>query len=272
MTTLSPLQELLTRVGLKSDEAQIYLELLHNGSRPAGRLATGLSLKRGYTYNLIEGLVSRGIVTEHEVRGVRYFSASGPHVLLQELAARLKTLTNLAEEFSQALPAIEALTGNSKGGVPRVQLYRGVDGIKAVYQDTIKVQNETIYAIADFETTFPEKKSAELYKWMWDYSKRRAAKEISYHGILNRSPKSDLAYKRRTQERRKLKMMSGCPLTVEINIYGSSVAITSTANDMSGIIIRDLLISSSLKMIHQALWSNLPNYRMVRKGSDFAEE
>ena len=81
-------------------------------------------------------------------------------------------------------------------------------------------------------------------------------------GIVNKSATSDLAYRRRIKQKRKMKMLQDVGLSVEMNIYGDKVAIVSSSRDMVGIIIEDAPIAETLRNFHQTVWGKLPDYSL----------
>lgn len=158
------------------------------------------------------------------------------------------------------LPLLKAL-GSPLAVPPKVRLFHGVDGIKEIYNDTVRHAEGVIRAVGDFAHYFPKEASPELNDWMWRYCARRAAKGIWYVGIVNKSPDSDLAFHKRREQKRRLKMLTGIDLPVELNIYGDRVALISSSRDMVGLIIEDRPIAETLRNFHQAVWGMLPGYR-----------
>jgi sugar-specific transcriptional regulator TrmB len=261
MKTSSPFPEIFAAVGLTDDASKIYLLLLEHVGLPAGRIAQLSTFKRGYTYNLLHELVEQGFAHESQEKGVKRYRAASPLVIKGKLENKVDQFANLLNKSSEIIPLLLQRAQRSSS-VPRIQLFRGSEGVKSVYEDTLNCQSGKIYAVADFATTFPQKKSDELHKWMWRYSSRRADKDIWYYGLVNRSPESDQAYEKRKAQKRKMKMLVNVPISVEINIYDDKVAICSTAEEMMGVIIQSTEIAESAKLLHQALWAVMGSYRV----------
>ncbi|MSR87168.1 hypothetical protein EXS70_03290 [Candidatus Peribacteria bacterium] len=246
--------------GFTPEESAVYLVSLELGAQPASVIAKKAKLKRGQTYNVLSQLKDKGIVQEFTKDGVRQFTGQSPSTLLSLLAAREEDLAVQKQKILQLMPFLEKLR-NPLIVQPKVRFYQGVSGLKEVYNDTIKVPDQVVYAVCDFEHTFPAEHSKELHNWLWQYTDRRAAQNVTFHGIVNKSKESDLAYKWRRKQKRKMKMLKNVYLPVELMIYGDKVALLSTKDDMVGVIIEDKPIAEMLRNMLQAIWPFLPDYR-----------
>ena len=247
-----------------SDALRVYIELLSIGSQPASTIARKAGLKRGHTYNLLTTLQERGLVQEVTHRGIRFFSAAHPQTLVTILQGKQEQLDHEKRSLLSVIPELERIK-NPLVVRPRVRFFQGSEGIKEIYEETLSVPHAIIYAVGDFQHFFPAEQDPELNRWLWRYSERRAKKGIWYYGILNQSSVSDEAYRTRVKHRRKLKMLQGVDLPVEVNIVGSKVAIISTSKDMVGLILDDQPTADTLRNFHQAIWSNLEDYSMKRR-------
>ena len=88
MTELSALEEL----GLSEAEAKVYLALLETGSTLAGPIIKKTALHRGTTYQILQRLIEKGLVSYVIKSGKRYFEATDPK--------HFKTLLKEKEESS----------------------------------------------------------------------------------------------------------------------------------------------------------------------------
>lgn len=247
--------------GLSEPEIAVYLALLEAGTQTASVITKMSGLKRGHTYNVLESLTQKGIVQQFIKNRATYFTGRAPSTLMTDLEHRKESLEILTRNLSNIVPALAKIR-NPDLLQPKVRFFQGVEGLKEIYEDTIRKKGQNLYSFGDFEYFFPEEQNKELNDWIWNYADRRAKKGIWYIGILNKSGKSDLAWKRRVKQKRKLKMLKDIYLPVEVNIYGNKVAITSTYRDMVGLIVEDAPIAETLRNFHQAVWGFLPDYKV----------
>ena len=250
---------LLQQLGLSIQQANIYLSSLAIGAQPASVIAKNTGLKRAHTYNLLEQMKDAGYIQEFIKDGVRHFVSCSPATLLSMLTNRAQEIEVRKEKLLQMLPVLDTIR-NPLIVQPKVRFYQGVEGLKEVYNDTIREPVGAIYALCDWDHLFPATESKELHDWMWDYADRRAAKNISFLAIANKSPESDVAFRLGRKQKRKIKMLKGVYLPVELMVYGSKVALMSTKDDMVGVIIENAAIAETLRNFHQAMWPLLPDY------------
>ncbi len=250
---------LLEQLGLKHQQAKIYLCSLEIGAQPASVIANKTGLKRSNTYILLAQMKDAGYIQEFVKDGVRHFVSCSPVTLLSMLTNRAQEIDARKEKLIRMLPMLDTIR-NPLTTQPKVRFYQGVEGLKEVYNDTIREPLDAIYAVCDWEHLFPVEHSEELHEWMWKYADRRAAKNIQFLAIGNKSKESDIAFKRGRKQKRKIKMLNGVYLPVEIMVYGGKVALMSTKDDMVGVIIEDAAIADTLRNFHKAIWPLLPEY------------
>jgi HTH-type transcriptional regulator, sugar sensing transcriptional regulator len=253
------LNSLFRRLGFSEQEAHLLITLYKHPSTPAGRIAEYAGLKRGHTYNLLSTLLARGVVQEFVERGVKRFNAITPTQLMERVEQQRIELLKLARDLGNSVNDIEALCPGLQS-VPQVRVFRGSSGVKELYQLTLKSKEKVTRSYADFSSLFPRKRDAKLNQWLWDYAKRRAKKGIIYRGILTRSLDSDTAFRTRKVHKRELRLLEGKSLSVEINIFDTSIAIASTSTEMMGVLIESETIAETMKQLFDALWVNLPVY------------
>jgi len=255
------IQKALAGFGLSVEEIALYVALLELGSQPASVLAKQASLKRGHTYNILARLMEQGIVQSHEKDGVKCFTGCAPESLLSMLERREEDLEKTKATLLDTLPLLQKLT-HPLVLPPKVRLFQGTESMKEIYNDSLRHAEGVIHAFGDFAHFFPKERSVELNDWIWRYCERRAKKGIWYEGIVNKSADSDFAFKKRREHKRRLKMLVGIDLPVEVNIYGNRVAIMSSSRDLVGLIIEDQPIADTLRNLHRTMWQMLPEYSL----------
>ncbi len=254
------INSILTEFGLSDLEAKLYLACLELGAQPASILAKKSGLKRSHSYNILSTLIEKRIMQEYTKGSVRYFNSRPPKSILSILDHRKEEIENQKQKLLSILPDLEKIR-NPLLAQPKIHFFQGLEGMKEIYEDTLKTPGVNIYGMGDFQYFFPVSSQKDFNNWLWDYTIRRAKKKIKYFGILNKSESSDMAYKHRKEQNRVLKMLNNVHIPVEINIYGDKVAIVSIYRDIVGIIIEEPHIAESLRNIHQSFWTFLPDYK-----------
>ncbi|MBU1152049.1 hypothetical protein KJ632_04475 [Patescibacteria group bacterium] len=254
---IEKVKKVLEGIGLDEEEALIYLASLELGPQPASIIARKAGLKRGQTYNKLALLIKRGIIQEYTEKKIRMFSCLPPENLISILEHNQQQIENQKKKLTEIVPLLMKMQ-TPLVNQPKIKYFQGIEGIKEIYEDTIREQ-QPIYAFGDFDYIF---KDEELNDWIWNnYAKTRSEKGVNYLGIINKSKLSDKAHKARDIHKRKMKMLENIDLPVEINIYGDKVSITSAYYDIAGLIIEDGHIADTFRNLHKAMWELLPNYK-----------
>lgn len=101
-----PLLEQLSRLGLTSDEARCYRTLLDRGGLTASQLCSATGVTRGRIYDVVRGLLSKGVAVE-TTTNVRRFKPVSPSVAIANLLERRHRENEAVESSAQQL--IESL-------------------------------------------------------------------------------------------------------------------------------------------------------------------
>ncbi len=126
------IQQTLVQNGFTDKEARIYLATLEGGEVTVGNLAAKTNLKRTTVYDMIDALVSRGILTMHKRRGIMRVSALPPQVLIERFRHALAAAENV-------LPTLMDMAYSSPLK-PRIRFYEGIDGLKELLLEVNNAQ------------------------------------------------------------------------------------------------------------------------------------
>lgn len=239
--------ELLKQLGLNEKETKVYLALLELGSATVQEVADRAGVKRTSIYNFLEELKKLGLVSVIQEKHKTILIAEDPNILQERAREKLEEAKDYTRKIDSVLPELLGLF-SLPGDKPRVKFYKGIDGIKKVYDDTL-LTAETIYAFADFEklmtTMDPD--------YMWKYADKRAEKKIEFWGIIKKGYWAEEAIKKSKGQKRRLKILD-VNFDTEINIYGNKVALISFRKPYSGVIVEDRAIAQTLREIWKVMW------------------
>jgi len=126
MTEIGVLEEL----GLSEAEAKVYLALLETGSTLAGPIIKKTALHRGTTYQILQRLIEKGLVSFVVKSGKRYFEATDPKRFLE-------LLKDKEEKLNEILPSLIQVRNLSKEK-QEVTVYSGYRGIKTVCDNILE--------------------------------------------------------------------------------------------------------------------------------------
>ena len=120
MTELDTLKEL----GLSDAEAKIYIALLETGSTLAGAIIKKTGLHRGTTYQILQRLKEKGLVSSVIKGKKQYFEPASPERLMDVIIETKEKLQNI-------LPNLKAKLEANKQK-QEVTVYYGTKGIRSV--------------------------------------------------------------------------------------------------------------------------------------------
>jgi len=232
----------LLSLGFEAKEAKIYLALLELGQGSILDISRKSKVNRASIYYIIEKMKQKGAVTQIKKRGTDYFIALDPNMLYQQQRKNLK-------DFQEAIPELKSLV-NQSGLKPMVRFYEGIEGIKAVYADTLTAKGEiTNYANSqDVRKYWPE--------YDVEYVAERAKRKIHLRGIApddeyGRAVKRDDAKSCRTTRLIHSKKLS---FNNEIKIYDNKIAMISFGVDLFAVVIESKAMADTQRAIFEMAW------------------
>ncbi len=122
--------QVLEELGLSEAEAKVYLALLEIGSTLAGPVIKKTGLHRGTTYQILQRLIEKGLVSYVIKAGKRYFEAADPNRFLQILKEK-------EEKINEILPSLKLKRETSKEK-QEVNVYSGYLGIKTACENILE--------------------------------------------------------------------------------------------------------------------------------------
>ncbi len=123
-------------LGLTKNETKVYLTLLDLGTAQAGQITEKSGVHRRNVYDSISRLMEKGLISFVSVNNRKLFSPVNPRRFIELINEKKFELDNLRNEFSQMMPELELTTSLQEKH--DVRFYKGVEGLKTVYDDIIR--------------------------------------------------------------------------------------------------------------------------------------
>ncbi|OGF52229.1 hypothetical protein A3I27_01070 [Candidatus Giovannonibacteria bacterium RIFCSPLOWO2_02_FULL_43_11b] len=244
-------EETLKKLGLSEGEAVAYSYLLENGESSVGQMIKKLPIKRGNLYNVLRGLVFKGLAEEFKKNKVVEFRVTHPSQIKyflakseDELEARKKLANDLMPEMTS-----KYTLNYSK---PAVHYFEGKEGIKKIYENTI-ISNPSKEVLV-FRSHLDDKTMG--IKFFQNYGKIRAEHEIKTR-IISPTSQTDEKKKEDMALKRERKQWENLQIPAEIDIYDNKVAIISFENHIVGTIIENKATADTLREIFEKIWNTL---------------
>lgn len=249
----STLQQSLANLNFTEKEAKIYLALLELGKGAVTQITRKAGLNRTTGYDILDSLVSRGLVSISGKEPKQEYIAEPPDKILIALTEQIAQNKKQLEQAKKLLPQLKSI--HNVGERPKVKFYEGKEGLVQVYEDTL-TSKETIKAFAtvdDMHRTLPD--------YFPKYYRRRAQKGIAIQAII---PDTKVARERITHNKEEKRTSALIPadkfyFSPEINIYDNKVMIASWREKL-GIIIESAEIADAMKKIYELAWAKAKQY------------
>lgn len=241
---ISPTQ--LKEFGLNIKEAKVYLACLQLGPASVQNIAKVASLHRVSTYDVLNDLISKGLIQQTSSGKKRLLEAVDPDKIYQ-------TLHNKEISFINLLPELRAVQ-NKTNKKPKVLYYEGEENIWQAYLDRIrhdmnKKENLVYGTSAQLLTAYPDE-----YK---KFTQERIRRGIKARIIVEKSKFGLQEAKHAKEELRDIKFLpEGKSFRSHTIIYGDRV-MTISWESMILIIIEDQANADNQRFVWEMLWNSL---------------
>jgi sugar-specific transcriptional regulator TrmB len=230
--------EPLLSLGLTNTEAKIYIDLLELGPSLVGTLSKKTGFHRRSLYDALERLINKGLVSYITTNNRKYFEAADPSTLLElqkEQEHRIKDL----------LPELNLKKQMSKDDNDTT-FFRGVQGLKSVFNDQLKERKEILVFGASRDI------SHILKYYLPHYDNARKKYNIPVKIIYDNSSKQSLSKNIPLFEVKFLPKEYASPAST--NIYGDKVAILLWEEEPLAIVIKNKKIADAYRSFFSLLW------------------
>lgn len=236
------LESIIENIGLTKKEARVYLAALEIGSNPVSKIAQKARINRVTTYDIMEKLAKRGLVTSFTRAKVKYYSAADPELVTNEYKKKV-------EELEAALPHLKQLSGEV--AQPKVMSYESLEAIKKIYREILASDNEilmysNIQEIESHWSTYTE-----------DFERKRMDYEIPLRMIAVDNERGKFFQEYDDEFGRKTRLVSGehYDFSSHTIIYDEKVAIISLGSPI-GVVIEDSQVASSYRALFEMNWNS----------------
>ncbi len=237
-------KEILKKIGLTDNETKVYLALLELGESLASKIGEKVNINRTHVYDIIESLIEKGLISYVVKNNKKYFNAAHPKRLIDYLHEKEIQLREQEENLRKIVPELLSLR-KPKKEVEKVEIYKGKEGIKTVYNDILRTTKEYYVLGATGQI------ADHLRYYFPGHEKERIKKRIKLKLLFNKHLKGKVITKRKFAEIRYLpgKYTSPIPTT----IYNNKVIILVWTTP-SAIVIENKEIAQTYKSYFNLLW------------------
>lgn len=240
-------KEQLINLGFGEKEAGVYLALLELGPSTVTDISRIAGINRTTGYDVLESLISEGLVHSTGEAKIQKFSAENPQKVISILEKRVKKEEEKLVQAQVLLPELLSVFNTKEK--PRVKFYEGIEKMKEAFEDTLSSKTEILaYAVGvDMFESVGE-------KYFADYTKKKIVKNIHVRVI---APDDDESRKIVSKDKEELRKSLLVPkdkfyFSVETNIYNNKILIVSWKEKFAVIIESEEIASAERKKFELA--------------------
>ncbi|MCR4312534.1 MAG: hypothetical protein NUV56_04600 [Candidatus Uhrbacteria bacterium] len=233
----------LTSLGLTESESKVYLAMLKLGASTVQNIAKTAALSRTATYQIISELEKKALVSTFIEKKKKLFTAEDPEKLESFFAQHIDGMRAELNSFNRLVPELRALqTGDMK---PRVRLYRGVEGVRALFRDLAVANPSELLEITNVDAVFNRIDQSVILEEREKFAHSNMKVKVLRRGkprmLPSRAECRDIPH-------------NTLDFQGNIWIYGSHIAFTHFSNDIETVIIDNALFSETMRALFLVIW------------------
>jgi sugar-specific transcriptional regulator TrmB len=250
------MENILATLGVKKEEAEIYLTLLNVGATTVGKLAKTLNKPRPSLYGFLKKLEEKGLVTESTKFGTKSFFAEPPEKINLLFQQMIDKLQKEQLDYQKILPKLKKHEV-SQFSNPKLKLYEGEDALKGILRDVL------IYSESEFLTFWPPKPmieviSSEFFKY---FQEKKIEKNIYARALWPVKQRIDFKkYPWLISDPKFKREIRLFPKEIDFSmgfmVYGEKVAFISSKKENFGFIIESQEFTEMLKSLFDFFWNH----------------
>lgn len=239
-------ESVLSSQGLTKNEAKVYLALLKEGNALAGIITQKTGIHRRNVYDSLERLMEKGLVSYVTIDNRKFFSPASPERFIELIGEERESLNRKEEQVKKILPALLQL--RKEKSEQDVRFFRGVGGLKTVYEDILRTKKDYL-----------------------GYGSGSELEEVLKHYLrhfINRRVKAKIKLKMIYAESDRTRFFTRNPLLkvrflpnefsshASLRVYGDKVAIVMMSmEDPLAILIKNKKIADGYRGYFEVLWN-----------------
>lgn len=227
----------LQRLGLNRNEAKIYLALLEIGEAQAGRLSKKTQINRTTTYDSLERLLEKGLISYSLQAGRKVFQASSPEKLMENIKEQEHAAGEIIPELQQIYRSFKIKEES--------HMHQGRKGIKSILHDILKCKEYIAFGSSG--------RFLEIMKHDFlAFQRRKKEQSIKARVILNKSARKSETVSFAYTQFRYIPDSYATPTSTFV--YGDYSAIIIWGENPVAIVINSRAVAKSHRSYFELLW------------------
>lgn len=236
-------KQILLKIGLTGNEADIYLALLELGPSLVSKIVEKTKINRTNIYDRIERLINKGLVSYVIKNNRKYFYAAKPERIIRYLEEREEKIREEKEAVQNILPELEKIQPRIKE--ESVEVYEGKEGLKTILEEIIRTKQDVL-------TYGSEGNFSRILKYYFKHYLKRLEKTGIKMKVIFNYDDTRKPFEWKFAEARYIPKEYKTP--TETTIFGNKVAIFLLTEEPRAILITSDIIVDTYKKHFNLLW------------------
>lgn len=168
----------LEEMGLKKQEAEVYLTCLKLSFAKISDLAKEVNVPRTSIYIYVKSLLEKGYLKKSKKQGVEYFIPVEPRYILEEAKEKVKS-------FSEILPQLENLSDFSFKR-PKIEYFDTKQGLFNLYELMLKMDYKHIPCMIESGEAMKQNVEKMGWEFWYKWEKKFLDKKVVTQGIITK--------------------------------------------------------------------------------------
>lgn len=245
--------DLWKKIGFSEGEGRVYEAILRSEQPALQTIHEATGIERRNVYDIINKLISKGLVTYAIENKKKIYHITHPHKIVAYLNEQGQEIDEAKREVEKELPRLIKTYEGKKEEI-KVQIYRGKEGMKALYEEMLNYKDN--YFIG---ANWGVKKYLGNF---WDkWNARRIERKVTWHDILIPQP---LDRSLTPYQKEKLQYYEYKLLPPEFNsphfivIFGNKVANCIWGENPFAFVLENEPVAKNYMEYFHFLWKRLP--------------
>lgn len=252
-------QSLFRSIGFLDTEAKVYLACLELGPATAQEISRKAKVSRVTTYNAIETLTERGLMSSIMKEKRKRFMVEAPEKLISYAEGRIKHAEDAVQLAKSSMDDLKFL---QKGDLPVVKIFEGIDALKNIQEDLINMDGDLIDEFGNFDNL------SNLYSY-------QNILKSTHHKIRDQKKKRRMIY---LTSNTVYEFDKNDPLRKRINlspqeyqfsgdvlVYSNKVALSSLKKKQISVVIENEEIANTVRSLFNLVWNLKKQLQILKK-------
>ncbi len=239
--------EILRKIGLSDGEIRVYNALLDLGRSSLNQIHEKTGIERRNIYDILNKLIERGLIGYVIENKRKIYSISHPNKIIGYIEEKKHEINKIKEEINVEMPTIFERY-NSKKSKINAQIFRGINGVKAIYEDILNYKEH--YFIGGGRYVMKN-----MPNYWNNFNLRRVQAKIRFYNLIRYELRAEI-------ELLKYEYIKVLPNEFSANpnvifIWGNKVANVLFEDEFFAFVIESKQIAENYKKYHKYLWDNV---------------